>query len=119
METKYPTVEDIIEINKEVGLRGVLINENNLEFTLEQAKNAKRLEAKAAVILQGIIRGHPFVDGNKRTAFVAMELFLELNGKALEHSKADELLMERVLYDVAENRISKESLVSILKELMK
>ncbi len=59
------------------------------------------------------------MDGNKRTAFVAMELFLELNGKALEHSKADELLMERVLYDVAENRISKESLVSILKELMK
>ena len=28
----------------------------------------------------GIARNHPFVDGNKRTAFVAVELFLELNG---------------------------------------
>lgn len=28
----------------------------------------------------GIARNHPFVDGNKRTAFVAVELFLVLNG---------------------------------------
>ena len=27
----------------------------------------------------GIARNHPFVDGNKRTAFVAVELFLRLN----------------------------------------
>lgn len=27
----------------------------------------------------GISRNHPFIDGNKRTAFVAMELFLALN----------------------------------------
>ena len=31
----------------------------------------------------GIARNHPFVDGNKRTAFVAVELFLTLNGFAL------------------------------------
>ena len=28
----------------------------------------------------GLARNHPFVDGNKRTAFVAVELFLALNG---------------------------------------
>lgn len=28
----------------------------------------------------GLARNHPFVDGNKRTAFVAVELFLWLNG---------------------------------------
>jgi death on curing protein len=32
----------------------------------------------------GIARNHPFVDGNKRTAFVAVELFLLLNGHALQ-----------------------------------
>jgi death-on-curing protein len=32
----------------------------------------------------GIVRNHPFMDGNKRTAFVAMELFLELNGHRLD-----------------------------------
>lgn len=31
----------------------------------------------------GIARNHPFSDGNKRTAFVAVELFLALNGHEL------------------------------------
>jgi len=31
----------------------------------------------------GIARNHPFVDGNKRTAFVSVELFLRLNGYRL------------------------------------
>ncbi len=37
----------------------------------------------------GIARNHPFVDGNKRTAFVAVELFLALNGRRLAASDAD------------------------------
>ena len=37
----------------------------------------------------GIARNHPFVDGNKRTAFVAMELFLDLNGYDLLADDAD------------------------------
>jgi death on curing protein len=34
---------------------------------------------RAAAYGFGIARNHPFVDGNKRTAFVAAELFLRLN----------------------------------------
>lgn len=37
----------------------------------------------------GLARNHPFVDGNKRTAFVAVELFLALNGWALAATDAD------------------------------
>ncbi|EGI78438.1 type II toxin-antitoxin system death-on-curing family toxin [Hylemonella gracilis] len=37
----------------------------------------------------GLARKHPFIDGNKRTAFVAVELFLMLNGHELEASDAD------------------------------
>lgn len=37
----------------------------------------------------GIARNHPFVDGNKRTAFVAVELFLDLNGFVLEAGDAE------------------------------
>jgi death-on-curing protein len=37
----------------------------------------------------GIARNHPFVDGNKRTAFVAVELFLALNGFELTADDAD------------------------------
>lgn len=39
--------------------------------------------ALAAAYGCGIARNHPFVDGNKRTAFVAVELFLALNGLEL------------------------------------
>lgn len=31
----------------------------------------------------GLARNHPFIDGNKRTAFVAVELFLAINGWTL------------------------------------
>jgi death-on-curing protein len=37
----------------------------------------------------GLARNHPFIDGNKRTAFVAVELFLELNGQELTAADAD------------------------------
>jgi len=41
------------------------------------------LAALAAAYGFGIVRNHPFVDGNKRTAFTATELFLALNGQEL------------------------------------
>ncbi|KNZ30619.1 MAG: death-on-curing protein [Methylibium sp. NZG] len=37
----------------------------------------------------GLARNHPFVDGNKRSAFVAVELFLELNGHELIANDVD------------------------------
>lgn len=37
----------------------------------------------------GIARNHPFIDGNKRTAFVCVELFLALNGFVLTALDAD------------------------------
>lgn len=43
----------------------------------------------AAAYAFGLARNHPFVDGNKRTAFVAAELFLFLNGHALMADDAD------------------------------
>ena len=36
----------------------------------------------AALITAGVVKNHPFVDGNKRTGFVLGVLFLELNGFA-------------------------------------
>jgi death-on-curing protein len=41
------------------------------------------IAALAAAYGFGIARNHPFADGNKRTAFVAIELFLALNDYGL------------------------------------
>lgn len=57
-----------------------------------------------AVYALGLIRNHPFVDGNKRTAYVALELFLRLNGLRFPVSDADAVIMTLQLAagDIAE-----------------
>ena len=50
--------------------------------------------ALAAAYGFGIARNHPFIDGNKRTAFVCCELFLALNGQQLI---ADDALCVRTM----------------------
>lgn len=43
----------------------------------------------ATAYAAGIVRNHPFFDGNKRTGFVVGVLFLELNGYRFTASEAD------------------------------
>jgi death on curing protein len=43
----------------------------------------------AALYTAGVVRNHPFVDGNKRTGFVIGVLFLELNGSKFTASEED------------------------------
>jgi len=43
----------------------------------------------AALYTAGIVRNHPFVDGNKRVGFVIGVLFLELHGFVFKASEAD------------------------------
>lgn len=52
----------------------------------------------AAAYGYGIARNHPFIDGNKRTAFVSAELFLALNGYTLT---ADDMACVTTMLDVA------------------
>ncbi|GFO54253.1 death-on-curing protein [Geomonas sp. Red276] len=61
---------------------------------LARAKNRSAYEEPsvfdlAAAYANGIIRNHPFVDGNKRTGFLAAYVFLDLNGWDLVASEAD------------------------------
>ncbi len=39
---------------------------------------------EAAALLESLTMNHPFVDGNKRTAFAATEVFLSLNGHFID-----------------------------------
>ncbi len=47
----------------------------------------------AAAYASGIVRNHPFVDGNKRTAFVTAALFLQENGLRLTAPEAEAVVM--------------------------
>jgi len=57
------------------------------------------LAAMAAAYAFGIARNHPFVDGNKRTAWVAARLFLRLNDGELHFDKAEATIMMQQLAD--------------------
>ena len=48
--------------------------------------------AIAAAYAFGLAKNHPFIDGNKRTAFVAMELFIADNGRQLIADDASALM---------------------------
>jgi death-on-curing protein len=50
------------------------------------------LESLAAAYGVGLAKNHPFVDGNKRAAFLAVGLFLALNGYRLHASQAEATL---------------------------
>jgi|SRR5579883_75515 death-on-curing protein len=68
-----------------------LRDENLLESALAEpqqmhadAEPEPDLADLAAALAHGLARNHPFIDGNKRTASVACETFIELNGARLE-----------------------------------
>ncbi|GAA5595039.1 type II toxin-antitoxin system death-on-curing family toxin [Kocuria rhizophila] len=49
------------------------------------------LAAKAAALLAGLSRNHPFVDGNKRTTIGAVSVFLLANGYRLVFGNDEEV----------------------------
>jgi death-on-curing protein len=78
------------------GLRG-LRDANALESAIARPAQLAHygspdVSELAAAYGFGIARNHPFNDGNKRTAFVAIELFLLLNGEELMAQDADCIL---------------------------
>lgn len=70
-----------------------------LQSALDRPGNRFACEAEcalqdlAASYTFGIARNHPFVDGNRRTAFVCGALFLELNGLLVTASEPDTVVV--------------------------
>lgn len=74
-----------------MGAADQLRNRDGLESALARPETYAHYEdadlaLQAAVLAQGIAEGQPFIDGNKRTALVAMLTFLEINGWGVEAS---------------------------------
>ena len=81
-------------IREHGGIHG-LRDENALESALARPKDrwhyeaSSRLSDLAAAYAFGLARNHPFLDGNKRIAFVAMVAFLDRNGVQLTATNAE------------------------------
>jgi len=83
--------EQLAEHGGPVGIRDQTLLESALgkPLNLLAFGESPDICALAASYAFGLARNHPFVDGNKRTAFVVCELFLALNGLELIASDAD------------------------------
>jgi death-on-curing protein len=69
--------------------------------------------ALAASYCVGLAKNHPFVDGNKRTAFIALELFLNLNDHELSATDAECVL---AVLAVASSEWDEATLAAWLRE---
>lgn len=70
----------------------------------------------AASYAFGIARNHPFIDGNKRTAFVALELFLALNGLSLVADDADCVM---TMLELASGNLEEAALATWIRQHLK
>jgi death on curing protein len=82
------------QLREHGGLPGVR-DENTLEVALARPQQRWHYEpqtdvaALAAAYGWGLVTSHPYRDGNKRTAFLAIVIFLGLNGFDLEASQEE------------------------------
>ena len=67
----------------------------------------------AAAYTVGIVRNHPFIDGNKRTGFVTGILFVELNGRRFTASEPD---ATQAVLDLAAGEMSEGEFAAWLRD---
>ncbi len=86
MSRVYLTVEQVVEIHDLAidrfgGTSGIL-DKHALESALGRFRSGyyNDLFEEAAALLESLATNHPFLDGNKRTAFFAADSFLRSNG---------------------------------------
>lgn len=89
-----------------------------LESALARARNIDAYEPNAdtarlaAAYAFGIIKNHPFVDGNRRTGYVVMETFLVLNRHALVATEDEKY---PVVLGIADGTVSEDDLSEWLR----
>lgn len=121
---KFLEIADVLDIHQILieqlgGMSGVR-DEGLLESALSQPKASffgellhPTIYEQAAAYLYHLAKNHPFLDGNKRTAYGAMEAFLRLNGYNLALSNEESYNM---VIQVAQGEMSKEELTSLLEQ---
>jgi death on curing protein len=95
-------------IRDEGALESALARPRNLSVYAEP--DAAQL---AAAYASGVARNHPFVDGNKRSAWVIARLFLMANGIDLDFDKTDAI---RIMFMLAAGELSEDELAEWFRE---
>jgi death on curing protein len=121
---RYLTIEEVLRLHDRLiertgGSAGVR-DRGALESAVAQPQMTfsgddlyPTLPEKAATLCFSLAMNHPFVDGNKRTAHAAMEVFLILNGFEIR-SSVDE--QEAMMLSLATGILKREGLTELLEQ---
>jgi death-on-curing protein len=121
---QYLRKEELVKIHEVIlsnfgGFPGILY-EGSLDLCVESPQRIaygyepyKTLMEKAAALLYNIITLHPFIDGNKRTAYVATETFLRSNGYRIVAKKEEGV---EITLKIANSNMSIKDITSWLEE---
>ena len=122
-QIKFITLVQALAIHEQhLGLFGGttgIIDEGKLESALYRPVNIANYNPDAticelaAALGYGIAINHPFVDGNKRTAFIVMAVFLEINQIRFI---ASEVNVVNIMLGIATGTTSEKMLCDWLKE---
>lgn len=89
-EPRYLTIAEVLEMHRQLinefgGIQGVR-DAGLLASAVFRPQSGyyEDLLHQAAAMMESLANNHPFLDGNKRIAFASVDVFLRLNGYALE-----------------------------------
>lgn len=119
-ETRLLTTEDLVAIATRIGRGDPQVRDLGL---LESAAARPGtsvfgddaypdIETKAAALLESLVRNHALIDGNRRLGWLALVLFLALNGHRLD---VDDDEAYDLVIGVAEGRHDVASIVGVLR----
>jgi death on curing protein len=121
--TDYLTVAEVLAIHTDQlerygGTQGVR-DQGLLEAALYRPQTGyyADLIGEAAALWESLAQNHPFIDGNKRTAFAATYTFLAINGVRLTANAAETYLFIATLHKA--NQFSFDNLVPWLRSHVK
>ena len=129
MTIKYLETRDIIKMNviqikkyspnEPIGVKDPDALEmcvGQLQITVFGEEVYSSIYEKATMLLIQLIKKHPFHNANKRTAFLALFVFLKINGYLLTipEEKAIDLVINIAVYDGDFNKL-KQEVITIIK----
>ncbi len=117
--TMYLTTDDVQMLNEEFVGSDMLRDFGLLESAVMRPQMSAHgddayptIHEKCAALLHSLARNHPFVDGNKRTAWAATFVFYQINGYEL---LVDDGAVIALTVDVAEGLLDVPNIAAVLK----
>lgn len=116
-EVEHLDLEDLLRLLRRLGV-GPVRDVGLLDAAAARPRSSAfgvdaypTLELRAAALLESLVRGHALVDGNKRLAWLAAVVFLDLNGRQV--TLTDDAAFELVML-AAEGRVTLEQVAERL-----